>query len=274
MQIIMKKFLFPLLAAVPLLFVSCTSQFNAAYLLSGGMKAAQALSLSDAQIQSYVGQYVQQLDAQNPVLPESSPYVKRLRNMTRGITQVDGTPLNFRVYSTKEVNAFACADGSVRIYSGLMDAMSDDETLGVIGHEIGHVALKHTRKQFQRALLTSAVRDAIVSTGGYVATLSASQLGSLGEAIAGASFSRKQEGQADDFGYDFLKAAGRNPWAMAMAFEELERMSRRSTRESGTQAARSSAAAGILSSHPSTASRIQRMSERATADGFKKPVKK
>lgn len=270
---IMKKLLFSFLTAVPLLFASCTSQFNAAYLLSGGMKAAQALSLSDEQIQAYVGQYVRQLDAQNPVLPESSPYVKRLRNMTRGITQVDGTPLNFKVYSTKEVNAFACADGSVRIYSGLMDAMTDEETLGVVGHEIGHVALKHTKKQFKQALLTSAVRDAIVSTGGYVAALSASQLGSLGEAIAGASFSRKQETQADDFGYDFLKAAGRNPWAMAMAFEELEKISQRSAQAGGTQAARSSAAAGILSSHPSTVSRIQRMTDRATADGYKKPAR-
>ena len=268
----MKKLLFTLLAAAPVLFASCTNQFNAAYLLSGGMKTAQALSLSDEQIQSYVGQYVQQLDAQNPVLPETSPYVKRLRNMTRGITQVDGIPLNFKVYKTDNVNAFACADGSVRIYSGLMDIMTDDELLGVVGHEIGHVALKHTKKQFKQALLTSAVRDALVSAGGYVATLSASELGSLGEALAGASFSRKQENQADDFGYDFLKAAGRNPWAMAMAFEKLERLSRGSD-TGDTPAAQSSAAAGIFSSHPDTATRIQRMSDRATADGYKKPVK-
>ena len=60
---IMKKLLFSFLTAVPLLFASCTSQYNAAYLLSGGMKAAQALSLSDEQIQAYVGQYVRQLDA-------------------------------------------------------------------------------------------------------------------------------------------------------------------------------------------------------------------
>ena len=266
----MKKLLFTLLAAVPVLFASCTNQFNATYLLSGGMKAAQALSLSDEQIQSYVGQYVQQLDAQNPVLPETSPYVKRLRNMTRGITQVDGIPLNFKVYKTDDVNAFACADGSVRIYSGLMDVMTDDELLGVVGHEIGHVALKHTKKQFKQALLTSAVRDALVSAGGYVATLSASELGSLGEALAGASFSRKQENQADDFGYDFLKAAGRNQ-AMAMAFENSSGCP--GIRIQVTPRRRKAARPPGFSSHPDTATRIQRMSDRATADGYKKPVK-
>ena len=70
--------------------------------------------------------------------------------------------------------------------------------------------------------MTSALRDAVVSTGGAVAVLTASQLGDLGEVLMSASFSRKQECAADDYGYDFLKSLGKNPWAMAMAFEELQ----------------------------------------------------
>lgn len=261
-----------LLLAVVTLCVSCSEQFNAAYLLSGGAKVAQAAALSDAQIQSYVGQYVQKLDSENTVLPESSPYVKRVRKMTSGITSVDGTPLNFKVYKTNEVNAFACADGSVRIYSGLLDAMSDDEALGVVGHEIGHVALKHSKKQFKQALLTSALRDAVVSTGGTVAVLTSSQLGDLGEALMSAGFSRKQETEADDYGYDFLKGSGKNPWAMAMAFEELQRLSQGST-ASGTNAASGSSVGQLFSTHPATEDRISRMAQRATKDGFKRPSK-
>lgn len=252
---------------------SCSSQFNADYLLSGGAKVAQAATLSDAQLQDYVGQYVKQLDSQSKILPESSSYVKRIRKMTSGITQVDGTPLNFQVYDTKEVNAFACADGSVRIYSGLMDVMSDDEVLGVVGHEIGHVALKHSKKQFKQALVTSALRDVVVSTGGTVAVLTASQLGDIGEALMSASFSRKQEYQADDFGYEFVKYLGKNPWSMAAAFEQLVKLSGGST-AAGTSAAAGSTVSQIFSSHPDTQSRIDRMSQRATAEGFKRPAKK
>lgn len=261
-----------ILLTAAMLCVSCSEQFNAAYLLSGGAKVAQAAVLSDAQIQSYVGQYVQKLDAENTVLPETSPYVKRVRKMTSGITSVNGTPLNFKVYKTNEINAFACADGSVRIYSGLLDAMTDDEALGVVGHEIGHVALKHSKKQFQQALLSSALRDAVVSTGGTVAVLTASQLGDLGEALMGASFSRKQETAADDYGYDFLKSAGKNPWAMAMAFEELQRLSSGET-ASGTQAASGSSVGQLFSTHPATADRISRMAERAVKDGYRRPSK-
>ena len=266
----MRKIVFLFTAAM--LCISCSEQFNSAYLLSGGAKVAQAAVLSDAQIQSYGGQYVQKLDSENTVLPETSPYVKRVRRMTAGITSVNGIPLNFKVYKTSEVNAFACADGSVRIYSGLLDAMTDEEALGVVGHEIGHVALKHSKKQFQQALLTSAVRDAVVSTGGTVAVLTASQLGDIGEALMSAGFSRKQESAADDYGYDFLKGAGKNPWAMAMAFEELQRLSGGST-ASGTQAAAGSSVGQLFSTHPATTDRISRMAERATKDGFKRPSK-
>lgn len=259
------------LALAALLCISCSQQYNSAYLLSGGMKLAQAAALTDAQIQAYVGQYIQQLDAQSTVLPESDAYVQRVRKMTSAFTSVDGTPLNFKVYKTNEVNAFACADGSVRIYTGLLDAMTDDEVLGVVGHEIGHVALKHSKKQFQEALMSSALRDAVISTGGTVAVLTSSQLGDLAETLLSAGFSRKQETQADDYGYEFLKAAGKNPWAMAMAFEELQKLSGSST-ASGTQGVSGISVSDLFSTHPATSDRIQRMASKATKDGYTRPA--
>ena len=261
-----------IIVATALMLVSCSEQFNAAYLLSSGAKLAQAATLSDEQIQAYVGQYVAQLDAKNNVLPETNAYVKRVRNLTKGITNVDGIPMNFKVYGTNDVNAFACADGSVRIYSGLLDQMTDDQVLGVVGHEIGHVALKHSRKQFQAALRNSAIRDAVVATGGAIAVLTASQLGDVGEALLSAKFSRKQENQADDYGYQFLVDHGRNPWAMATAFERLLTLSTGGA-SAGSQAASSSAVSEIFSDHPATETRIQRMSARATQDGYKRPCK-
>ena len=52
-----------------------------------------------------------------------------------------------------------------------MDIMSDDELLGVIGHEVGHVAKKHSKKAFKQSLLTSALKDAVASTGNVAAAL-------------------------------------------------------------------------------------------------------
>ena len=248
-----------------LLLVSCgTLNLDPARLMQSGIYAAQALTLTDAQVQAYVHQYVTQLDAQSTVLPESNAYTKRLRKLTAGLDGVNEVPLNFKVYKENEVNAFACADGSVRVYTGIMDAMTDNELLGVIGHEIGHVALNHTRRQMRNAILTSAAMEGLASTSSTIAALTDSQLGAIGSAILDAKFSRDQESEADDYGYNFLVKAGKNPWAMVMSFEKLQALS------GGGQAGPVS---NIFSSHPDTATRIKRITERCNTDGYKRPAK-
>lgn len=260
----MRKFILALLAAATVLLTSCGGSFNALRAVQGGVYALQALTLSDAQVQDYVHQYITQLDAQSTVMPESNAYTKRLRNLTLGLTDVDGIPLNFKVYKEKEVNAFACADGSVRVYTGIMDAMTDNELMGVIGHEVGHVALKHTRKQMQQAMLTSAALEGLASASETVAVLTDSQLGAIGEAIINAQFSKSQESQADDYGYSFLVNTGRNPWAIVMSFEKLQQLA------NGSQAG---PVENLFSTHPDTATRIQRMTEKCEHDGYQRPAK-
>ncbi len=101
----------------------------------------------------------------------------------------------------KDLNAFAMANGCIRVYSGLMDMMTDNEVEAVIGHEMGHVALGHVKKGMQVALGTNAVRVAAASAGGIVGSLSQSQLGDLGEKLVNSQFSQRQEAEADDY-YD------------------------------------------------------------------------
>lgn len=257
----MKKFF--TLMAVSLLLVAC-STLNTARLLQSGLYAAQALTLSDEQVREYVSQYIAQLDAQSTVLPESNAYTKRLRKLTQGILGVNEVPLNFKVYKEDEINAFACADGSVRVYTGIMDVMTDNELLGVIGHEIGHVALSHTKKQMRTSILTSAALEGLASTSDKVATLTDSQLGALGEAIVDAQFSKKQESEADDYGYNFLVAAGKNPWALVMSFEKMQALSGGSN---------GNALSNLFSSHPDTGTRISRISQRCVEDGYNRPAK-
>lgn len=258
----MKRIL--LILAVAVMTSSCgiLANVDPNLALSGASKAIQALTISDEQIQAYVRQSVSQMDAQNKVSPANSSYSKRLANLTRGLTDVDGLPLNFKVYETNQVNAFACADGSVRVYTGLMDLLSDDEVLGVIGHEIGHVALKHSKKEMQNAYLTSAALDGLGSMSTSLASLSQSQLRAFGEAALNARYSKKQELQADDYGYEFLKAKGKNPIAMIKSFQKM--LALKNSQSSAT----SSSMNQLLSSHPDLETRINRIAEKAIADGY------
>lgn len=240
------------------------AQFNLKKAIGGAAKAVQAFTLTDAQMADYVRESVDWMDRNNPVLPEDDPYTQRLRRLTAGITNADGIPLNFKVYHVIDVNAFACPDGSVRVFSSLMDIMNDDELLDVIGHEIGHVLKHHSKNAFKTELLTGALKDAVASTGGVAAALTDSQLGALGESLINAKYSQKQEKEADNCGYDFLKANGKNPWGIVMSFEKLQSLEGNQANQSYIQK--------MFSSHPDTKSRIEAMTKRCQKDGIARPA--
>lgn len=242
-----------------------SAQFNLKKAVGAASKAAQAVTLTDEQMAAYVKESVDWMDKNNPVPDENNECTKRLRRLTEGLKDADGIPLNFKVYDVIDVNAFACPDGSVRVFSSLMDIMSDDELLGIIGHEIGHVTRRHSKNAFKTQLLTGAAKDAVGSTSSKAAALTDSQLGSLGEGLINAKYSQKQENEADDAGYEFLVANGKNPWGMVMAFEKFQKME-------GEAGSKSNYVQKMFSSHPETAKRIKRMSERATKDGFERPA--
>ncbi len=242
------------------------AQFNLKKAVSGAAKAVKAATLTDEQMTAYVKEYIDWMDKHNQVCADDNPYTIRLKKLTEGLADADGIPLNFKVYYVIDVNAFACADGSIRVFSSLMDIMTDEELLGVIGHEVGHIAHRDSKDGFRTALLTSALKDGISSQGGKAVTLTESQLGDLGEALVNSTYSQKQEREADDYGYEFLKNAGKNPWSMALSFQKLKKMQE----EAGAQ--KNSKLNQLFSTHPDLDTRIKRMEERATSEGIEMPV--
>lgn len=243
--------------------LSVSAQTDWFRLLTGTIKAGKAYMIIDEQLAEMVGDEIAEMDRQNNVCANNSKYAQRLRRITKGMTDADGIVLNFKVYKTTEFNAFACPDGSVRVFSALMDILSDEELLGVIGHEIGHVALRHTKKAWKDALLRSAASDIIGSKSSTWASLSDSYLGSITSFALSAKHSRYHETQADDYGYEFLKECGKNPWAMGLAFKKLKAISQRKDRSKYEKWL------DAFSSHPDFDERIERMRAKAENDGYK-----
>ncbi|MEH1180931.1 M48 family metallopeptidase [Klebsiella michiganensis] len=226
-------------------------------LLSSGAEAFQAYSLSDEQVKTLSDKACQEMDAKATIAPASSEYSKRLSKIAAALgDNINGQPVNYKVYQTKDVNAFAMANGCIRVYSGLMDLMNDNEVEAVIGHEMGHVALGHVKKGMQVALGTNAVRAAAASAGGIVGSLSQSQLGDLGEKLVNSQFSQLQESEADDYSYDLLRKRGINPAGLATSFEKLAQL------EAGRQSS-------MFDDHPASEARAQHIRDRMKADGIK-----
>ncbi|MDU6925079.1 M48 family metallopeptidase [Franconibacter helveticus 513] len=226
-------------------------------LLTSGAEAFQAYTLSDAQVKALSDESCKELDSKATIAPASSTYSQRLEKIASALgDNINGQPVNYKVYVTKDVNAFAMANGCIRVYSGLMDMMTDNEVEAVIGHEMGHVALGHVKRGMQVALGTNAVRAAAASAGGVVGSLSQSQLGALGEQLVNAQFSQRQESEADDYSYDLLRKRGISPLGLATSFEKLAQQ------EAGRQSS-------MFDDHPASTARAEHIRERMAADGIK-----
>ena len=261
-KIITMKKTFLSVALLAALSTTSFAQFKInAKAVSAASKGVKAATFSDADAAKLAKEAVDWMDANNPVAKEDDPYAIRLNKIFAKHKTEDGLALNYKVYLVKDINAFACADGSIRVFAALMDLMTDDEILSVIGHEIGHVKNKDTRDAIRAAYQRAAVTDAASSQSGIAAQLTESQLGQFANAFLESKYSRKQESEADDYGYDFLKRNGYDVMAMAGAFNKLADLS------SGAQASNTQK---MLSSHPDSKDRAQKVIEKAKKDGLYK----
>ena len=248
-------------------FLFCSLQTKAQInlkdrVLGAAQKAVTGFTFSDADAAELSKAAVIKMDAEHTVAGPTDPYTVRLNKVFSKHTKGDGYTLNYKVYKLNEVNAFATADGSVRIYSGLMDIMDDNELLAVIGHEIGHVANSDTKDAIKESYKKEALIGLAASQSQKVAAITDSQLGVIASSMIDSRHSRKKETEADEFSYNFMKNNGYNVNAVASAFSILAKMSE------GTQA---SFIDKMMSSHPDPKERAENAKLRAEKDGLYKP---
>lgn len=211
------------LAAALSLSVSLAHAFDLGSAVSAAGKGLKAATLSDAEVADVARQVSASEDKRNKVAAAGSSYAARLDRLAAGLKSEDGLKLNFKVYLNPEVNAFAMADGTVRVYSGLMDKMNDNELRFVVGHEIAHVKLGHSKKALQAAYAASAARDAAAaSSNTAVAVLSQSALGDLAEKLIHAQFSQSQESDADAYSVRFMQKHQYDTQAASSALRKLQ----------------------------------------------------
>jgi putative metalloprotease len=217
-----------------------------------GLDAVKAVTLTDEDVQSLAAQSAEYADSKNRIAPETSLYAKRLYGLVGDHLEEDGFLFNYKVYIAPEINAFAMAEGTIRIYSALMDMMDDEELRFVIGHEMGHVVKDHIRKKMQFALAGSALRKGIASQHNIAGDLARSQLGGFVEVLVNAQFSQQEERDADDYGLNFLQDKGYDPEGAVSALRKLAALGNDHS---------------FLSSHPAPGKRADRLAGKPDAYG-------
>jgi Zn-dependent protease with chaperone function len=98
-------------------------------------------------------------------------------------------------------NAFALPNGTLVLLDGITDALTDDELMVVLGHEVGHVVHRHSMKQVVRSFSLLAVANVALGDFSSVLATSVSTLQTF-------RYSRDAEREADAYGRAWMAKAG------------------------------------------------------------------
>jgi Zn-dependent protease with chaperone function len=132
-------------------------------------------------------------------------------------------PFYFKIVNDKSINAFALPGGPIYVHRGAIEAADNEAQIaGVIGHEIGHVVLRHgtnqaTKAQFGQGAL--GILGAVLGNGAVGQIVSAGG-GFLANSVF-LKYSRDAESQSDLIGTQILYDLGYDPHAMAEFFDKL-----------------------------------------------------
>lgn len=177
--------------------------------------------------------------------------VSRVANRLKPVVYLPGVRWEFEVFEDSSANAFALPGGKVGVNTGLLSvAQTDGQLAAVVAHEMAHVTSNHAQSRIQRnqtIALGGAILGAVLS-----GAENGQQLGELaqkgGEIAFGLTFSRAQELEADRIGTIFMARAGYEPGDAVTLWQRMGARQQSSRPE-------------ILSTHPVSSTRIQKLRE-------------
>ena len=177
-------------------------------------------------------------------------YVRRLGEKLLAQSKDAGDRYHFHVLDNSVVNAFATGDRYIFINRGLIAFLrSEDELAAVLGHEIGHVVARHTRRQRTANVLGKGVGlvAAILTGRGELFDVSNAATNAY---VSG--YGREMELEADRLGGEYLARAGYNPLALievVQVLKDQELFAKRIERKPATYH-------GLFASHPKNDKRL------------------
>lgn len=233
-------------------------KINVEKAVKAGSDATKAMTLSDGEISKISKEYMIWMDTHNPLCPPESEYSQRLQKLVGDITETEtGVKLNFGVYHVIDIFAFGSEDGSVRVCAGMMDEMTDEQVMVLIGHEIGHIVNKDAKETLKNAYLRSAAKNATAAVDESAGkTVGAEDFSSLAEELNKVQFSSKQENAADDYAMQFCIDNHIAPSAVPNTLNKMVEL----FKSGGDNAAK---IRHLYSAHPDSDKRAVRMQQKA-----------
>ena len=229
----------------------------------GAVALLAACGVSTQQEVQMGQQEAQQVNAQLPMVQDAviNNYVNALGNRIAHTTSRADLNWQFQVVNSDIVNAFALPGGFVYVNRGVLERASNmSEVAGVVGHEIEHVVRRHSVQQMEQAQGANVGVGILCALTGVCQSGVAQAAINIGGTAVFAKFSRSDEVQADEGGFNNVMRAGISPRGMYTFFQKLLAEEQ--------QSGGGGNAAAWFSDHPGTQDRladIQRMLSKVPA---------
>jgi predicted Zn-dependent protease len=179
-------------------------------------------------------------------------YVNEIGQKVARVSHRSEIPYEFGLLKSDIPNAFALPGGKIYITAGLFRAMTNEQQLaGVLGHEVGHVAARHSVQQIQKQMGMAALLEVAAAVIGGNTGEKAKAAGAIAANMALLKYSREDEYQADRLGAQYTSRAGVNPYGVVELLEVLRSMHEEEPGKFGE----------MFQTHPLTSSRIEAAEE-------------
>lgn len=200
--------------------------------------------------------------------PEVARYVSSVGELLARTSELPNLRFTFTVLNTPIVNAFAIPGGYVYITRGLL-ALADNEAelAGVLAHEIGHVAARHSAQRYSQAM---AANIGLIFLGVLAKTPELNRIAGLGVNLYLSSYSREQEFEADKLSLRYLNRAGFSGAALAAFLGKLQAHDALQAHLTGKEGMDPSMS--LLATHPRTAERLYRAMEASRVVPIADPI--
>lgn len=153
---------------------------------------------------------------------ESAEADNRVQSIYENIRNTGAVERNYNVYvsPSEDINAFMSLGGVLCVNKGSLDAFDDDELAYVMAHEISHGEKRHNVNGVKKSVgLITALDIYLGSDASYGEYL----LGNIAaNYVSNAVFTKDQEKEADDMGFQYLVEAGYNPGGGAASMQVLK----------------------------------------------------
>ncbi len=196
----------------------------ASYMVNSASDMMRATLANDKDLAKKADKDLKKIDDNQTIAKDIDQYYIDLQKVMKKIDIPKDLKLDVKVYMNPMLYILTFPNGAIRVNSGVIEALNDNELLFLMAHEIAHLKNKDYKSSYRKAHAMFAIEDAINMLGSGVASTSNGLLSSVTSSMRKSRFQKDEEFRADEYAIDVLKKNGIDKKYAVDALEYLQYM--------------------------------------------------